>query len=40
MPWPLWPREMVFKATGIFDRVNKATLTVMKSVDAGKFWFD
>ncbi len=39
MPWPLWPRDMLFKATGIFDPANKACLTCMSSVDTGSMWF-
>src|SRR4051812_22618071 len=39
MPWPLWPREMIFKATGIFDKINKGCLTVMKSIDTGKVFY-
>lgn len=32
MPWPLWPRMMVFSATGVLDKKNKAVLTCMKTV--------
>jgi len=39
MPWPLWPREMIFSATGIFDKNKKSCLSVMKSVESGKTWF-
>jgi len=39
MPWPMWPREMIFKSTGIFDRANKACLSVCKTVSSGKQWF-
>lgn len=33
MPWPVWPRDMIFKGTGMFDRKNKACLLVVKSID-------
>lgn len=39
MPWPLWPRDMLFIATGIFDSANKACLTCMQSIEAGSSWF-
>ena len=31
MPWPLWPRDMMFAVSGLVDRKNKAIITVMKS---------
>jgi hypothetical protein len=39
MPWPVWPRDMIFTATGIFDKNNMACLSVMKSVESGDVWF-
>ena len=39
MPWPLWPREMTFSATGILDRPNKAVLLVLKSEKEGDTFF-
>lgn len=39
MPWPLWPRDMVFKATGMFDPKNNSTLCVLKSIAEGDMFF-
>ena len=39
MPWPLWPREMVFSATGMFDVESQSCLTVMKTVHEGSTFF-
>jgi len=33
MPWPVWPRDMIFKGTGMFDRKTKSCLLVVKSID-------
>lgn len=39
MPWPVWPRDMTFTASGMFDRKNNGLLTVLKSVpDDGKYF--
>lgn len=35
----MWPREMVFTATGLFDKENRACLSVMKSVDNLQTYF-
>jgi len=39
MPWPIWPRDMIFSATGFLDRENLACLSVIKSLDAGEAFF-
>ena len=31
MPWPMWPRDLTFTASGLLDRKNVGILTVMKS---------
>jgi hypothetical protein len=31
MPWPMWPRDLTFTASGLLDRKNVGVLTVMKS---------
>lgn len=33
MPWPMWPRDLTFTASGLLDRENVGILTVMKSTD-------
>ena len=39
MPWPMWNREVCAFVTGMFDRKNKACITVLKSLDEGQVWF-
>lgn len=39
MPWGMWPRDMIFSATGMLDRQNVAVLTVIKSIDEGETFF-
>lgn len=39
MPWPMWPREMIFSCTGMFDRENVACLSVLKSIQEGGMYF-
>jgi len=39
MVWPVWPREMVFKGTGIYDKKNKAVLLFVKSVEENSQYF-
>ena len=33
MPWPMWPRDLTFTASGLLDRKNVGILTVMKSTE-------
>jgi len=40
MQWPVWPREIVIKASGMIDRKNNGCLVVLKSVDEGQKYFD
>lgn len=39
MPWPIWPRDFIFYATGIFDKPNKTALVVLKSTEDGQTFF-
>jgi len=39
MPWPLWPRDMVMTATGMFDKENLGCLCVIKSPPEGSTFF-
>ena len=32
MPWPIWPRQLLCEATGVFEEENLAVLTVLRSV--------
>lgn len=32
MPWPMWPRDMTFIASGMYDRKNTAVLSCIRSV--------
>ena len=40
MQWPIWPRDMIFKATGMYDRKNLAILTVLKSLPEDELFFN
>jgi hypothetical protein len=40
MPWPIWPRDMIFQACGMFDRKNKGVLSVCKSAPEGGKYFE
>eukprot|EP00347_Sterkiella_histriomuscorum_P007904 403347117 len=40
MVWPVWPREMIFTGTGMYDRENKAVLLVVKSPSDDSCYFD
>ncbi|CDW91698.1 UNKNOWN [Stylonychia lemnae] len=40
MPWPVWPRELVFKATGMLDKKNKGILIVAHSAQNDSDFFD
>lgn len=33
MPWPMWPRDLTFTASGLLDHKNVGILTVMRSTD-------
>lgn len=33
MPWPMWPRDLTFTASGMLDHKNVGILTVIKSTD-------
>lgn len=39
MPWPMWPREIKCMATGMYDRKNKACVSVCSPVLPGESWF-
>ena len=39
MPWPIWPRDMVFSATGFLDRERLACLSVLKSLAEDEEYF-
>ena len=39
MPWPLWPRDMVFKVTGMFDEKTNSCICVLKSEKEGQMFF-
>ena len=40
MPWPVWPRDMTFTATGMFDHQRGGgVLSCIKSVDVGSKYF-
>ena len=40
MQWPVWPREIVIKASGMIDRKNNGCLIVLKSIDEGQKFFN
>ena len=40
MQWPVWPREIIFKGSGMYDRKNKGCLLVVKSADDDSTYFD
>jgi hypothetical protein len=40
MPWPIWPRDMTFYATGMIDRQHAGgVLSVIKSAPEGSQYF-
>lgn len=39
MPWPMWPRDMIFSCTGMYDRKNNACLSVLKSLNEEDMYF-
>jgi len=40
MPWPIWPRDMIFSASGMFDHTRGGVaLSCIKSVDEGAKYF-
>jgi hypothetical protein len=39
MPWPLWPRDMTFKASGLYDKKNIGILSMCKSTEEGSDFF-
>lgn len=40
LQWPMWPRDMIFKATGMYDKKNTAVLTVIKSIEENETYFN
>eukprot|EP00347_Sterkiella_histriomuscorum_P011191 403373399 len=40
MQWPMWPRDMIFQVSGMYDRKNLACLSVLKSLDEGETFFN
>lgn len=36
----MWPREMIFSTTGMFDKKHNAALSIIRSIDEGQLYFN